>query len=108
MTDTKWLKEKAEKCIASLKSRPSLTIEQHGMLNVLQAVSSFVDEVEWVLEDWMQEMENTSNTVIKNHNVTKGLEWILEDNKFGFGEGLMPSENAEEQAGYYIRIDFDV
>ena len=32
----------------------------------------------------------------------KGLEWILKDDRFGFGKGLTKPETDEEQAGCYI------
>lgn len=31
-----------------------------------------------------------------------GLEWILKDDRFGFGKGLTKPETDEEQAGCYI------
>lgn len=39
--------------------------------------------------------------------VLKGLEWILEDDRFGFGQGLTQPESEEEQAGVYIRQAID-
>lgn len=33
----------------------------------------------------------------------RGLEWILEDDRFGFGQGLTKPESDEEQAGCFIR-----
>ena len=34
--------------------------------------------------------------------VIKGLEWILKDDRFGFGKGLTKPETDEEQVGCYI------
>lgn len=34
--------------------------------------------------------------------VAKGLEWILEDDKFGFGKGVTKPECDEEKAGCFI------
>ena len=34
--------------------------------------------------------------------VIKALEWILKDDRFGFGKGLTKPETDEEQAGCYI------
>ena len=51
MIDRKWLKENTEKCILSFCNRPVLTMEQQGIMNVLQGTMVLLEDVEVLLEN---------------------------------------------------------
>lgn len=42
-----------------------------------------------------------------NERLIKGLEWILDDDRFGFGQGITKPETDEEIAGCIIRNAID-
>lgn len=59
------------------------------------------------LEHWWQKKKNIPSWrfMLPNKDLIKGLKWILEDDKFGFGQNwdsIDETECEEELAGYYI------
>lgn len=59
------------------------------------------------LEHWWQKGKCVPSWrfMISNEDLVEGLKWILEDDKFGFGqnwESIEEPKDCEELAGYYI------
>ncbi len=49
--------------------------------------------------------------MLDREKILKGLEWVLEDDRFSFGEGWpidSKPQTEEEQAGYYIQRAIDL
>ena len=49
MIDRDWLRKNAESCIESLKQKPELSIENQGILNVLEGTLTLLDDTEFLL-----------------------------------------------------------
>ena len=49
MIDREWLKKNTERCIESIKKRPTINAEQQGLLNVLTGTLLLIEETEYIL-----------------------------------------------------------
>lgn len=72
MIDRKWLKENAEKHIKSIQQRPSITIEQQGLLNVLNGTLTLLDDVEFIVEKYKLDEFRQDDTDV----IGKAIEYL--------------------------------
>ena len=45
MVDVVWLEKNTKKCIESIKNRPNISIEEQGLLNVLNGTLILIEDV---------------------------------------------------------------
>lgn len=51
MMDVVWLEKNTKKCIESLKNRPNISIEEQGLLNILNGTLALIEDVKYLVHN---------------------------------------------------------